>query len=241
MSTNALRSYLRELRVMQGVTQKDLANAMGASFRTVLEWEAGRIDELKSVPLVRAIEYLNGSMNDVSLMLLQSDANADVGRELAHKRYAASQQDSTLRGQRAPEDVKIFGRYLTSSAEDVQKIAVPQLPLRDGNRLYEGERIGPQHGVSSLTVNGLPLSEQFIREFGPGFPDVEWGYAGRGPERLAYVLLASESNLTIAGKWSHRFLHDVTAHLPRGIGGLEWSLHSSQIQLWMRLTALITK
>ena len=27
----------------------------------------------------------------------------------------------------------------------------------------------------------------------------------------------------------------------REIGGLEWSLHSSQIQLWMRLTALITK
>jgi hypothetical protein len=55
------------------------------------------------------------------------------------------------------------------------------------------------------------------------------------------VLLASESNLSIAGKWSNRFFLDVTARLPREIGGVEWSLHASQIQLWMRLNTLITK
>ena len=87
-----------------------------------------------------------------------------------------------------------------------------------------------------VTVNGQPLLY-------PGNSEIkfEWGYPGKGPSDLTEAILHHEyaDTLPTYRPYLGRFNRDVTMVLPREIGGIEWTLHSSEIQLWLTLIKLI--
>lgn len=85
MGVDALRIYLRELRIAHKFSQDALAEGIGLARRTLIEWEMGRTDDLKSGPLVRAVSFLGASFDDVKY-LVTSDADEEEAKALAHKR-----------------------------------------------------------------------------------------------------------------------------------------------------------
>jgi transcriptional regulator with XRE-family HTH domain len=91
-SMDALRAYIREIRIGRKVTQDELAEAMGLSRRTLIDWEMGRTEEVKSVPLFRAISYLGASAGDVHYLAL-AGSNAEEGRKMAQARLQGGTRD----------------------------------------------------------------------------------------------------------------------------------------------------
>ena len=93
MAANNLRRYLQILRKKRGVSQKDLADAMGLSLRAIVDWETGSTDDIKSVPLTRALEFLQGSFADIEeLTLLRDDDEEGVlsilSNPISHRRLS---------------------------------------------------------------------------------------------------------------------------------------------------------
>jgi transcriptional regulator with XRE-family HTH domain len=82
MSAVALRAYIRTLRDLRGITQKQVAQAIGLPYRTYVDWEGGSTAELRGSPLVRAIDFLKGSWDDVR-QLVREDVTEAQGRQLA--------------------------------------------------------------------------------------------------------------------------------------------------------------
>jgi transcriptional regulator with XRE-family HTH domain len=81
----AVRAYLRELRVGRQVSQDELADAIGLSRRALIEWEMGRTEDIKTGIVLRAIQHLSGVAGDLMELL---DATVDRGVELARQRLA---------------------------------------------------------------------------------------------------------------------------------------------------------
>ena len=74
----ALRTYLRELRIRKGVSQDELAEAIGISRQQLMRWETGKTSVIRGDALLRAIGYLNASFED-ALYLAQDGMTSDDG------------------------------------------------------------------------------------------------------------------------------------------------------------------
>ncbi len=83
---DAVRGYLRELRVGRQISQDELADAMGLSRKALIDWEMGRTGDIKSTPLFKAIEYLRGAFTDIAQLANES---VERGIEIARQRLEA--------------------------------------------------------------------------------------------------------------------------------------------------------
>lgn len=81
----AVRAYLRELRIGRQISQDDLADAVGLSRQALIDWEMGRTKDIKSGSLLRAIEHLRGALTDIGTLI---DASIETGLALARQRLA---------------------------------------------------------------------------------------------------------------------------------------------------------
>lgn len=80
---DAVRGYLRELRVGREISQDELAEVMGLSRKALIDWEMGRTGDIKSTPLFKAVEYLRGAISDIAQLANES---LERGVELAKQR-----------------------------------------------------------------------------------------------------------------------------------------------------------
>jgi transcriptional regulator with XRE-family HTH domain len=81
----AVRGYLRELRVGRHISQDELAGVMGITKQALLDWEKGRTQDIKTGPMLKAVEYLRGKLEDIAELV---DASVERGVALAYQRLA---------------------------------------------------------------------------------------------------------------------------------------------------------
>jgi DNA-binding XRE family transcriptional regulator len=93
---DGVRAYLRLMRQGRGVSQQKLANAIGLSRRALIDWEVGRSDEIKTGPLMRAVDFLGASLNDIQEMVSER-ADTEEGRRRAFATLETSLDDTTQR------------------------------------------------------------------------------------------------------------------------------------------------
>lgn len=86
--SDALRIYLREIRIKRGLSQEKAADAIGWSSRSFNEWETGKNDDIKSRFLIRLVGTLDASWEDVSYLEL-NDVSVDDAIAIADKRISA--------------------------------------------------------------------------------------------------------------------------------------------------------
>lgn len=86
-AVNGVRAYLRTLRKGRKMSQEGLARAMGFTKRALQDWEGGQTDELKTSFLVRALEVLQGSFDDIRSLVLDNASVAE-GRRVAIERLS---------------------------------------------------------------------------------------------------------------------------------------------------------
>jgi len=85
--SDALRVYLREIRIKRGLSQEKAADAIGWSSRSFNEWETGKNDDIKSRFLIRLVGTLDASWEDVSYLEL-NDIPIDDAIAIADKRVS---------------------------------------------------------------------------------------------------------------------------------------------------------
>jgi transcriptional regulator with XRE-family HTH domain len=78
-----VRGYLRRLRQERHVSQKDLAEHIGLSRRALIDWETGKTRTIKSEPLYQAVEYLDGSADQINELLGQLEVTEADGESAA--------------------------------------------------------------------------------------------------------------------------------------------------------------
>jgi len=64
MAANDLRRYLRELRESVGLSQPELASAVGWSVRALSEYETGGATDIKATRLAQVLRVLKGSAEE---------------------------------------------------------------------------------------------------------------------------------------------------------------------------------
>jgi transcriptional regulator with XRE-family HTH domain len=86
--SDALRVYLREIRIKKGLSQEKAADAIGWSSRSYNEWETGKNDDIKSRFLIRLVVTLDVPWEDVSYLEL-NDVSVDEAISIADKRLSS--------------------------------------------------------------------------------------------------------------------------------------------------------
>lgn len=81
VSADAIRGYIRTLRQERKVTQPVLAKAINMALRTYKDWELGNVTDIKAPYLLRAVQFLNGSYEQIAS--LPDEATAEDGEALA--------------------------------------------------------------------------------------------------------------------------------------------------------------
>lgn len=238
MSVELLRKYLRLLRNERSASQKDLADAMGLSLRALVDWESGKTDDVKSIPLSRALTFLKGSFEDVDELLSFSGEDEDYVLELVKdrvngRRRMHPRQRNELIG------LPLFDRYLTATASALSSVPINMPTSRPGRRVYEGSQLGQVVAKITVDVNGESFAKIFFEEFNETLGTLTWGYPGAGPSRLARALLRYEFDEDTSNIWAWRFVDDVVSVLPRNTQEISWVIESEQIALWLKLVMLI--
>lgn len=96
---DAVRAYLRELRIGQRFSYTKFAKMIGYNRRSLVGWEMGETGELKQSVFIRAANALGASLVHLG-QLTDPDADADLGRALARARLseiAATMTDEELK------------------------------------------------------------------------------------------------------------------------------------------------
>lgn len=110
MSADGMRMYIATLRKGRGITQEDLAERIGMNARTYLAWETGKIQDIKAPFLLRAVDVLHGSADD--LIRLADDAmGIDAGKELAEVILEGFASGGALEYVKTPQDVADLMTY----------------------------------------------------------------------------------------------------------------------------------
>lgn len=96
---DALQTYMRELRKQRHLSQHDVAHKIGLSLRAFSDWETGKSEELKGTLLVRLVEYLQGSWDQITRIVLEN-MEPDEAAKLAHEHVNSNRSS-------APQDAEI--------------------------------------------------------------------------------------------------------------------------------------
>ncbi len=83
MSAHALRGYIKTLRTKRGVTQAEIAEQISMPLPTYKDWERGITKDIKTPYLVRAVQYLHGSFEQIAS--LSDTATIEDGEALARE------------------------------------------------------------------------------------------------------------------------------------------------------------
>jgi transcriptional regulator with XRE-family HTH domain len=104
--SDALRIYLREIRIKRGISQEKAADTIGWSSRSFNEWETGKNDDIKSRFLIRLVSMLDASWGDVSFLEL-NEVSIDDAVVAARKRVSepASISDNDIEYHRLIEQL----------------------------------------------------------------------------------------------------------------------------------------
>jgi transcriptional regulator with XRE-family HTH domain len=84
VSAEAIRGYIRTLRIGREKTQPDMAHAINMGLRTYKEWELGNTKDIKAPYLIRALHFLSGSIEQIAS--LTDAATLQDGIALAEER-----------------------------------------------------------------------------------------------------------------------------------------------------------
>lgn len=237
MSTESLRRYLRLLRNERGASQKELADAMGLSLRALVDWESGKTDDIKSIPLARALAFLQSSFADVEELLSISSSDEDYILNVVKDRVGGRRQ--LTYNQRQPTAVRLFGHYLAATTSVLSNMPVKMPINRPGRRVYEGTFSDQVIAEIIVNINGEPFARVFFEEFSKPPGALTWGYPGAGSSRLARAILQYEFDEDTSNIWASRFVDDVISVLPRNTQGVSWVLESEQIALWLKMVVLV--
>lgn len=113
MSANALRGYVRALRIGRGATQAEVAERISMPLQTYKDWERGATKDIKTPYLLRAVRFLRGSLDQ--LAEVSDSASTEDGERLAlawmESPLAPVVQEALQSGDAAAMDR--FSRYLT--------------------------------------------------------------------------------------------------------------------------------
>ncbi len=119
MSANALRGYVRTLRIGRGATQAEVAERVGMPLQTYKDWERGATKDIKTPYLLRAVRFLRGSLEQVAEM--PDSAGAEDGERLAQAWIDSPLAPVVDEAQQSgdPSAVDRLSRYLTLVAGGV--------------------------------------------------------------------------------------------------------------------------
>ncbi len=130
MSADAIRGYIRTLRLKRGKTQAEAADGAGMKYTTYKDWEYGITKSIKTPNLLRLVRYLSGSIDQIIGM---TDDDTDKTGEALAEAWAATPLavaiDSTQARDQA-EDIKRVMDYLRMVADgtDPERAARAVLP-----------------------------------------------------------------------------------------------------------------
>ncbi len=80
---NAAVAYLRRIRTTRGISQKALAAAMKLSPRQVNRWETTGTEAINAEAFVRAVKFLDASLEQVAGLILDEQATPEEGEARA--------------------------------------------------------------------------------------------------------------------------------------------------------------
>lgn len=84
MTVSAAATFLRTLREKRSLSQVDVADQVGVSSKMIGEWEKAR-SEPSSSKLAAWSQAVHGSAEIIHALLLDKDADEQVGREFAQQ------------------------------------------------------------------------------------------------------------------------------------------------------------
>ncbi len=73
MATDVVRWYVRGAREARGMSQDAVAKATGLALRSYTDWELGRTDEIKTGPLMRALDVLRAPAEHIKRLVLADE------------------------------------------------------------------------------------------------------------------------------------------------------------------------
>jgi transcriptional regulator with XRE-family HTH domain len=132
VSADALRGYVRTLRKGRGVSQGKLADAIKMALRTYKDWELGTTISIDAPYLIRAVQYLNGSLEQVAS--LPDTATNEDGARIAQQWLTrdAVVAEFAPRSDETPEEARALSRLL-----DLLEAGVP--PDEAARRVRSGQ------------------------------------------------------------------------------------------------------
>jgi transcriptional regulator with XRE-family HTH domain len=139
---DGVRGYIRALRDGRGVTQGQLALAIGLKERAYSLWETGKTEEIKATLLLRALRVLRGSFQFLGLL---EDASTEEGERLARSWLALTPEQQQMADEFAanmaalaalPDQERVM-RLLTDLRREAQFDATVLMVLED---LLQGRR-----------------------------------------------------------------------------------------------------
>lgn len=113
---DAVRAYLRELRIGQKFSYTKFAKMIGYSRRALVGWEMGETEELKQSVFIRAANALGASLAHLG-RLTDPSADADLGRALARDRLA--EIAATMTDEELKRNLRIIRRKRGVAADDL--------------------------------------------------------------------------------------------------------------------------
>ncbi len=112
MSSNALRGYIKALRVGRGKTQPDVASRIGMAVTTYKDWERGITKDIKTPYLVRAVQFLEGSFDQIAGFSddTTADDGAKLARQLIAEAFASDDQETPEEASRLTRLIDLLAR-----------------------------------------------------------------------------------------------------------------------------------
>jgi transcriptional regulator with XRE-family HTH domain len=134
---DTLRVYLRQLRIVRGVTQEDLAIEAGLSLRAYTDWEAGRTRDIKTTAFVQALAYLKAP-DDHMRKILSPTMTEEDAMKLVRELDPAHMNEAVTLTNGATEDQRQKAIKIIESFQD---------PDRAGEWLKLGEMLSDTPGT----------------------------------------------------------------------------------------------
>jgi transcriptional regulator with XRE-family HTH domain len=131
----AAGAYLQARRKMAGLTQEEVARALGVSSKAISDWETGKYDP-SSETMARLLLLIHANAEDVMRLLAEPNATREDGQRVA-KRRADAQPDNAAAARDQLDAAIDLARQLNTAleegTEEAQQIAaaVPLESLED--------------------------------------------------------------------------------------------------------------